>query len=151
MISRPSQQRIRGSWIALVSATTTLPACGGAGLSSDAGPPSASDARLDVADSSAPGRGNKHDGGGGDAHDAASGTDGQARADAGSRDPLEQPFASTSIWNMPIGSGAMYVPANLTADPPGGSNSYVQSDDERISLTPTAPATSVYYSSAGWS
>ncbi len=29
----------------------------------------------------------------------------------GTRDPLKWPFAATSIWNMPIGSGAVYVPA----------------------------------------
>jgi hypothetical protein len=31
----------------------------------------------------------------------------------GSRDMTLWPFASTSIWNMPIGSGAAYVPANI--------------------------------------
>jgi hypothetical protein len=30
-----------------------------------------------------------------------------------SRDPQKWPFASTSIWNMPIGSDASYVPANI--------------------------------------
>ena len=34
------------------------------------------------------------------------------------RDPWLRPFASTSIWNMPIGSEARYVPAGLTP-PPG--------------------------------
>ena len=29
------------------------------------------------------------------------------------RDPWQWPFAKTSIWNMPIGSEAVYVPANL--------------------------------------
>ena len=29
------------------------------------------------------------------------------------RDPWLQPFSSTSIWNMPLGSGADYMPANL--------------------------------------
>lgn len=31
----------------------------------------------------------------------------------GTRDPFYQPFSSTSIWNMPIGSDAEYVDANL--------------------------------------
>lgn len=31
----------------------------------------------------------------------------------GTRDPVYQPFSSTSIWNMPIGSDAQYVDANL--------------------------------------
>jgi hypothetical protein len=32
---------------------------------------------------------------------------------AATRDPLQQPFASWSIWNLPIGSGARYRPANI--------------------------------------
>jgi hypothetical protein len=76
------------------------------------------------------------------------GSSGGDSGSGGARDPLQQPFASTSIWNMPIGSGAVYVPANLTTNPPG---SFFQGDLERISLTPTAPATTVYYNSAGWS
>lgn len=67
------------------------------------------------------------------------------------RDPFKQPFSSTSIWNMPIGSGAIYVPANLTTDPnndPWAPMPMI--DDERIVLTPTAPLTNIYYSSAGW-
>ena len=32
---------------------------------------------------------------------------------SGTRDPFYQPFSSTSIWNMPIGSGAEYKAANL--------------------------------------
>ncbi|HZP57423.1 MAG TPA: hypothetical protein VFC53_07695, partial [Dehalococcoidia bacterium] len=34
-------------------------------------------------------------------------------AGSGTRDKLLQPFASDSPWNMPIGSGAQYVAANL--------------------------------------
>lgn len=30
-----------------------------------------------------------------------------------SRDPLAWPFVQSSIWNMPIGSEAVYVPANI--------------------------------------
>ena len=40
------------------------------------------------------------------------------KADAGfpgQRDPWLWPFASNSIWNMPIGSEARYVPAGLKA------------------------------------
>ena len=64
------------------------------------------------------------------------------------RDPLKQPFATNSIWNMPIGSGAVYVPANLSAALGSG---MPQIDDERIIFKPTAPLTAVNYSSAGWS
>ena len=34
---------------------------------------------------------------------------------ARARDPLLWPFASTSIWNMPIGQGAQFVPAQIEA------------------------------------
>ena len=69
---------------------------------------------------------------------------------SGSRDPLKQPFASNSIWNMPIGSGAQYVAANLNPNL-GSSAGLPQVDDEHIVMTPTAPATAIYSSSAGWS
>lgn len=68
------------------------------------------------------------------------------------RDPLKQPFASNSIWNMPIGSGAQYVPAKLSGNP--GNNIWAKMpgiDDEKIILKPTAPRTNLNYSSAGWS
>ena len=29
------------------------------------------------------------------------------------RDPLKQPFASSSIWNLPLGAGAQYKPMQL--------------------------------------
>jgi hypothetical protein len=67
------------------------------------------------------------------------------------RDPLKQPFASTSIWNMPIGSNAQYVAANLSGNP--GNNVWALMpgvDDEKIVLTPTAPMTGLYSSNAGW-
>jgi hypothetical protein len=70
---------------------------------------------------------------------------------SGSRDPLKQPFASNSIWNMPIGSGAAYVPANLPAIPGNDTTARVpQIDDEPIVLTPTAPLTQLLASSGGW-
>ncbi|MDP3998755.1 MAG: prepilin-type N-terminal cleavage/methylation domain-containing protein [bacterium] len=74
---------------------------------------------------------------------------------AGSRDPLKWPFASNSIWNMPIGSGAVYVPANLNPDPGNIiNNPWVPGlpsiDDEIIVLRPTAPLTDIYYSDALW-
>lgn len=70
---------------------------------------------------------------------------------SGTRDPLKQPFASNSIWNMPIGSGAVYVPANLSANP--GNNIWAKMpgiDMEKIILTPTAPLVNINYSNAGW-
>ena len=47
----------------------------------------------------------------GPAHPGAS----PAASRSGARDPFTWPFASTSIWNTPIGSGAVYAPAGLTA------------------------------------
>lgn len=70
----------------------------------------------------------------------------------GARNPLKQPFASNSIWNMPIGSNAVYRPANLPANP--GKNIWAKMpgvDDEHIVLRPTAPLTTINYSNAAWS
>ncbi|KAA0024868.1 hypothetical protein [Antrihabitans cavernicola] len=70
---------------------------------------------------------------------------------AGARDPLQQPFASTSFWNMPIGSGATYAPANLPSDPRGDPWSTMpQNDPTHIIFTPSAPVTNIYYSDAAW-
>jgi hypothetical protein len=71
---------------------------------------------------------------------------------AGGRDPLKQPFASNSIWNMPIGSGAVFVAANLSGNP--GNNIWAAMpgiDDEKIIMKPTAPLVKVNASNAGWS
>ena len=68
------------------------------------------------------------------------------------RDPMKWPFASNSIWNMPIGSDAVYKPANLPAIPGGDPWSPMpQIDEELIILKPKAPSTSIYYSNAAWS
>jgi hypothetical protein len=69
------------------------------------------------------------------------------------RDPLKQPFASTSIWNMPIGSNAQYVAAKLSGTP-GNNNKWALMpgvDADKIVLAPTAPLTPLYYSNVGWS
>lgn len=68
------------------------------------------------------------------------------------RDPFKQPFATNSIWNMPIGSGAVYVAANLPSNP--GNNIYAKMpgvDDEHIVLKPTAPMTAINVSKVAWS
>lgn len=71
------------------------------------------------------------------------------------RNALQWPFAATSIWNMPIGSGAVYVASGLHYTSTPNSTEYWYdmplSDHERIILTPTAPLTSVYISTVGWS
>ncbi len=68
------------------------------------------------------------------------------------RDAMKQPFASTSIWNMPIGSGAVYVDAKLRAIPDGSGFAWSEpfSEMEQIILEPTAPLTAIRYSSVGW-
>lgn len=68
------------------------------------------------------------------------------------RDPLKQPFASESIWNMPIGSGAVYVWARLSGFPHSSDPAALMpgTDPEHIVLTPSASLTDVLYSGAGW-
>src|SRR5690349_7224202 len=54
------------------------------------------------------------------------GTVGEVRAQAPNakgRDPWLWPFSSESIWNMPIGSSAVYKPANLGPAPRVGVDS----------------------------
>lgn len=72
------------------------------------------------------------------------------------RDPLQQPFASTSPWNMPIGTGATYVDVGMSGlgyGPNSGSNFTPMPgvDPEHIVLSPAAPSRTIAYSSAGWS
>ena len=62
------------------------------------------------------------------------------------RIPLLQPFTSTSIWNMPIGSDALYAPANLIP----ASLYTLRSDQHIIVMTPTElPLTPINYNGAG--
>lgn len=68
------------------------------------------------------------------------------------RDPYKWPFSSASIWNMPIGKSAVYVPAHLPAVP--SNNIWApmpQLDLERIILRPEALKTKVAFNAAGWS
>lgn len=90
---------------------------------------------------------------GGPDHDAAASADGATTGSdagtadaAGTRDPLVQPFASSSIWNMPIGSAATYVPAKIAIP----TSNTLQGDEDVIVLTPTAPSTPVYRNTADW-
>lgn len=73
-----------------------------------------------------------------------------------SRNPLLWPFASNSIWNMPIGSGATYVDVGMSSlgFGPNGTGNFTPMpniDDERIFTNASAPQISIQYSSAGWS
>jgi hypothetical protein len=55
----------------------------------------------------------------------------------GTRDKYRWPFASNSIWNMPIGSGARYVPAGI--EYAGAWNGQITRDNEYIGLNPNDP------------
>ncbi len=62
------------------------------------------------------------------------------------RDPLKQPFASTSIWNMPIGDQAEYVHAHLIVP----DRAMVTVDEDYIFLNPDLPEVDVYLSDGNW-
>lgn len=75
-----------------------------------------------------------------------------ALAQEATRDPLKQPFSSDSIWNMPIGSDAVFVPAGLSPTP--GNDQWAPMpyvDPEHIIFTPDAPLTEIHHNEAGWS
>lgn len=57
-----------------------------------------------------------------------------AGATAGTRDPMLWPFAADSIWNMPIGSGAVYLPLNMTAP-----NDGFGTDEVYLQFVPDTP------------
>jgi len=61
------------------------------------------------------------------------------------RDPLLWPFSKGSIWNMPIGSNAKYVNAQIE-----WSSNPSTVDEEYIIMTPDVPLMDIYYSDAGW-
>jgi len=72
-------------------------------------------------------------------------------AQTAARDPLAQPFAVDSIWNMPIGSGAQYVAINMSGTP--SNNIWAgmpQIDDDYIIFKPAAPLTAINLSDAAW-
>ena len=62
------------------------------------------------------------------------------------RDPLLWPFASTSIWNMPIGTGAEFVPAQIEASKQIGNFA----EEEIIILEADAPMVDLLESHADW-
>jgi hypothetical protein len=57
------------------------------------------------------------------------------------------PFSRDSIWNLPIGAGARYVPAGITRARDWG----MTVDQDVIILTPDAPRTKVFYNDDTWS
>jgi hypothetical protein len=57
---------------------------------------------------------------------------------AACRDAVQWPFAASSIWNTPIGSGAVFVPAGLFAGAPGSGKEApfdMMSDDDYMIVT----------------
>jgi hypothetical protein len=73
--------------------------------------------------------------------------------DAGSVTPLAGdrfatlwPFAKDSIWNLPIGADARFVPANITKARDWG----MTVDQDVIILTPDAPRTKFFYNDDAW-
>ncbi len=62
------------------------------------------------------------------------------------RDPLKWPFSKESIWNMPIGSGAVYVHAGIEKAMAQG----MTIDEDYIVMRPDAPLIQVYQNFAGW-
>jgi hypothetical protein len=112
---------------------------GDASIAADTGT-SPSDAGAHASDASNPGED-------GAPLDSAADSITDAGSDASPyRDPLVQPFASSSIWNTPIGSAARYVPAQIA--PITGNT--LRGDADLIVLTPTAPSTPIYRNTADW-
>ncbi|HTA40579.1 MAG TPA: hypothetical protein VK760_15960 [Candidatus Acidoferrales bacterium] len=63
----------------------------------------------------------------------------------GDRDKYHWPFASASLWNRAVGSGATYRPAGIVS-----TETVFAIDPAVLIMTPTAPLTSLYYSGAAW-
>ncbi|MEO0895627.1 MAG: T9SS type A sorting domain-containing protein [Bacteroidota bacterium] len=62
------------------------------------------------------------------------------------RDPLKWPFADTSIWNMPIGDQAVYIPALIEPAQAWG----MTVDEDILFLDAQAPLLPVMTNYAGW-
>ncbi len=62
------------------------------------------------------------------------------------RSALAWPFSRNSIWNLPIGAGAVYVPAGIKKPTDYG----MTTDVDVLVLTPGAPVTPVYYNGDAW-
>src|SRR5207253_5767351 len=77
------------------------------------------------------------------AHDASS----VSSAAATGRNATLWPFSRDSIWNLPIGANAVYVPGNIKKPTASG----MTTDVDVLILTPTAPVTSVWKNNDAWS
>jgi hypothetical protein len=72
---------------------------------------------------------------------------GTPQAVVAGRNKYTWPFASTSIWNMPIGSNAVYVPADLATP----TINTLTADQDIIVMDPTATPIPIEQNGAGWS
>jgi len=70
----------------------------------------------------------------------------QTKAVSETRDPFMWPFSATSIWNMPIGSNANYVPALLEMP----TAKMLTLDEDLIVLTPDVTNMNIYWCTAFW-
>jgi len=66
--------------------------------------------------------------------------------ETGTRNPYKWPFSQTSIWNMPISSGAVYVNAKLEKATQYG----MTIDEDYIVMSPDEPLVAIYENYAGW-
>ncbi|MEM9133914.1 MAG: hypothetical protein AAGE88_16295 [Actinomycetota bacterium] len=61
------------------------------------------------------------------------------------RNAIDHPFAWDSPWNLPLGTGARYLPAGI--EPPGWGPGV---DEDILFLDPTAPLAPIVRTSIGW-
>src|SRR2546427_718421 len=69
-----------------------------------------------------------------------------ASASGGGRVAPPLPFSPRSIWNLPIGANAVYVPGNIKKPSASG----MTTDVDVLILTPNAPVTKVWENSDAW-
>lgn len=65
------------------------------------------------------------------------------------RDAIKQPFRSYSIWNLPIGAGAQYVPAGIGTSE-NGKQIIMTSDANILLLDVNQPKRDLYFNNGGW-
>src|SRR5437867_7362270 len=70
-----------------------------------------------------------------------------ASASAAGRVATLWPFSRDSIWNLPIGANAVYVPGNIKKPTAYG----MTTDVDVLILTPNAPDTKVWENRDAWS
>ena len=70
----------------------------------------------------------------------------EVKVEPGTRNPLKWPFAQNSIWNMPIGSKAVYIHAKIEQATQSG----MTIDEDYIVMSPDAPLVDIYENYAGW-